>query len=810
LTAKQIFDQWFKHKGWKSFPFQRDMLKAFTEEYSGILNAPTGAGKTYAVFIPFLANWITNNNKPAKGLQLIWISPLRALSIDIRNALQAACDDLALDWRVEIRSGDTDTKTRAAQKKNMPEVLVTTPESIHILFASKGYEKLFNNLQCLVVDEWHELLGNKRGIQVELAMSRFKAINHSLLIWGISATIGNMDDALSTLLGDVTHEKRKMVKSGIEKKVNVISLLPDETEHLSWGGHLGVQLIKKLKPVIDKHKTTLIFTNTRAQCEIWYHRLINEYEDLAGLIAMHHGSLSREIRDWVEDALHKGILKAVVCTSSLDLGVDFRPVEAVVQIGGPKGVSRFTQRAGRSGHKPGEVSNIYFLPTHSLEIVEGAALKMAMKRKYFENRNLIINPIDVLVQYLVTLAVSDGFKPKPLLKEIKTTAAYAYLTDDEWRWCLNYITSGGKSLEAYDDYDKVDVIDGVFKVTSRKIAGRHRMSIGTIVGNALMKVQYMAGTPLGTVEESFARNLKKGQIFWFAGKPLQMVMIKDMSVIVKKAKATDKGKIPAWGGGKMSLSSHLGQVLRETYQLIADGKLNEPELKSLKKLFDIQRERSFLPNMKQTLIEEFKTDEGHHIYVYPFEGKFVHEIMGNLMAYRISKMIEPMSFSIATNDYGFEILSDKPIPIEDVLGMDVFSTDNLTEDINNCMNLGELASSKFRGIAMIAGLIFQGFPGKGKQNRHLQASSGLLFRVFHDYDKDNLLMKQAYQEVFDLELEEGRLRNALKRIRESEIILKKLEKMSPFCYPIKAEGIRGRVTYEKLDDRLDRMKLKYD
>lgn len=743
----------------------------------------------------------TNN-----GLQAVWITPIRALTREIQSSAQRVIHDLGLQWEVGIRSGDTSSSDRQKQKRRPPEILITTPESLHLLLASKGYDKFFGDLQCVVTDEWHELMGSKRGVQMELALSRLKVIRPDLKVWGISATIGNMDESLAVLMGDSLESDRlKVIRANVPKDIEVISVLPDEIERFPWSGHLGLKMIEKVLPIIDASQSTLIFTNTRAQCEIWYQHLLEVQPDLAGAIAMHHGSIARELRDWVENALHANQLKAVVCTSSLDLGVDFRPVETVVQIGSPKGVARFMQRAGRSGHQPGATSRIYFVPTHSLELMEGAALRQAIEEQRLESRIPYIRSFDVLIQYLVTLAVSDGFRPEEILPEVRGTFSFQSISDAEWRWILEFITTGGASLQAYDEYQKVEVLNGLYKVTNRRTALQHRLSIGTIVGDSSLQVKYLKGGFIGTIEEWFIAQLKPGDIFWFAGRALELVRIKDMTVQVRRSKST-KGKVPSWQGGRMPLSSELSVFLREKMAQAQQGDWRDVELRKLEPLFEVQNERSAIPRKDQFLIEYFKSREGYHLLVYPFEGRFVHEGMGSLLAYRISRL-QPISFSIAMNDYGFELLSDIEIPVEEALAKGLFSTQNLSEDIHASINETEMARRRFRDIASIAGLVFKGYPGKQKKSKHLQSSSQLFFGVFSDYEPDNLLLQQAYEEVQTFQLEEARLRRALNRINEQEILLQYPPKFTPFSFPIIVDRLRERLSSEKLADRIRRMTL---
>jgi ATP-dependent Lhr-like helicase len=693
---------------------------------------------------------------------------------------------------------------RTKQRKTPPQLLITTPESLHLLIASKGYPNFFKNLKTVVVDEWHELIGSKRGVQMELALSRLKGMKPTLKVWGISATIGNMDEAIAVLMGSTTDSPR-VIRANVPKNIEVECILPDEIERFPWAGHLGIKLLEKVLPILKKSKTTLIFTNTRAQCEIWYQQLLEADPDLAGVMAMHHGSIDRELRDWVEDALHTEQLKAVVCTSSLDLGVDFRPVETVVQVGSPKGVARFVQRAGRSGHQPGATSKIYFLPTHSLELIEAAALREAIAVGQLESRLPYIRSFDVLVQYLVTLAVSEGFRPEEIYGEIKGTYSYASLTPDEWAWCLDFIRTGGTSLDAYDEYRKVVVEGGLFKVDSRKIAMRHRLSMGTIVSDASLLVKYVKGGRIGTIEEWFIAQLKPGDVFWFAGRSLELVRVKDMMVQVKRTNKKT-GKVPAWLGGKLDFSSQMSDMLRFKMHQMAEGEIEDIELKTLLPLVELQQYRSHLPGRDEFLIEYFQSREGYHLIFYPFEGRYVHEGMGALIAYRLSQR-QPLSFSIAMNDYGFELLSDSPIPIEEALDDGLFDTHRLSEDIYASINAAEMAKRMFRDIASIAGLVFKGYPGKQKKERHLQSSSQLFFEVFNDYEPNNLLLLQSYEEVMTFVLQEARLRSVLQRIQSQHICLSRPEKATPFAFPIMVDRLRGRLSSEKLEDRIKKMKI---
>ncbi len=804
-------EAWFARQGWTAFPFQREAWQRYLAGENGLVNAPTGSGKTYSLLLPIFLEFLREFPADARerrrnGLRAIWITPIRALTREIQAAAQRAAEGLGLPWEIAVRSGDTSTSERTRQRQSPPELLITTPESLHLLLASPEHRTFFKNLKVIVADEWHELVGSKRGVLVELALSRLKGLLPALKVWGISATIGNMDEAVDVLLGRSRHERPySIVRAEQPKAVEVITVLPDEIETFPWAGHLGIKLLDKVVPIIQDSGSTLIFTNTRSHCETWYQRLLDAEPELAGVLAMHHGSIARELRDWVEDALHDGRLKAVVATSSLDLGVDFRPVDTVIQVGSPKGVARFLQRAGRSGHRPGAVSRIYFVPTHSLELIEGSALRGAIGEGTVESRIPFVRSFDVLVQYLVTLAVGGGFRPADILPEVRGTFSFESLSDAEWNWVLDFITTGGNSLGAYDEYKKVEIEDHIYRVTNRRTAMMHRLSIGAIVSESNLQVKYVTGGHIGSIEEWFVAQLKPGDTFWFAGRSLELVRIKDMTVQVRKSSAKS-GRIPSWLGGRMPLSSQLAAYLRRQIGRLRTDEQTEPELEKLRPLAEIQRRRSHIPAEDEFLIEYFQDREGYHLLLYPFEGRFVHEGMGSLLAYRLSRF-KPISFSIAMNDYGFELLSDVEIPIEEALGSDVFNTRYLSTDIQASINAAELARRRFRDIASIAGLVFKGYPGHQKRERHLQSSAQLFFDVFSDYEPDNLLLLEAYEEVMTFQLEEARLRAALERINTQKIILSRPDRATPFSFPIIVDRLREKLTSEKLEDRIAKMKV---
>ncbi len=814
-NLQQIAIDWFEQQNWTPFAFQKQVWTAFLQGKNGLLNAPTGSGKTYALWVAIVLEYIRKNpdylSEHKKGLKAVWITPLKALSIEIKQAAERFVEGIGGPLTVGIRTGDTDQKERAAQKRKMPDLLITTPESLHLLLASKGYDQTFKNVTAIVIDEWHELLGSKRGVQTELALSRLKTIASQLRIWGISATIGNLDQARQVLLGSDSSafENSTLIRANIKKKIKVKSIIPKKMETFPWRGHLGLHLLEEVIPIINKSKTTLLFTNTRSQCEIWFQKILEKHPEFAGEIAMHHGSINKETRIWVEHAIRNEQLKAVVCTSSLDLGVDFAPVETIIQIGGPKGVARFLQRAGRSGHQPGKESVIYFLPTHAIELIEASALQKAVKDKIVEDRVPYLNSYDVLVQYLTTLAVSNGFYPEEIFPEIKSTFCFQSITKEQYQWVLNFITMGAQSLQSYDEYKKVEIeADGKFKVNSRGVAMRHRLQIGTIVSDAILTVKYMKGGFLGSIEEWFVSKLKPGDVFTFAGRNLELFKVKNMQVLVRKSNKKT-AKVPSWMGGRMSFSSEMSELLREEMYLANSTSGKSRELNALNHIFEKQRQDSIVPGPGQFLIETFKTREGYHAIFYPFEGRFVHEALGSLLAYRIS-LLSPITFSIAFNDYGFELLSDQEIDMQQVLDNDLFTTDFLSSDLRKSLNATEMARRKFRDVAVISGLVFTGYPDKLLKSKHLQSSSQLLFNVFKEYEPDNLLFQQAFTETFEHQLEEGRLQLAMERISTQTILWKRCQKPTPFSFPIITDRLREKLSSEKLADRIRKMTIQLE
>ncbi len=804
-------EAWFAARGWSPHDFQREVWQAIAEGRSGLLHATTGAGKTYAVWLGALQAFAVKPKAPARAtakkvappLTVLWLTPMRALAADTLRALQQPLEALAPHWSAGARSGDTSSGERSVQNARLPTVLVTTPESLSVLLSRADAKDVLGTVKMVVVDEWHELLGNKRGVQVQLALARLKRWNPALCVWGMSATLGNLDEAMRTLLG---HEGGTLVQGQVPKRLVIDSLLPGRAERFPWGGHLGLTMLPQVIDEIASSGTTLVFTNTRSQSEIWYQAMLEAKPEWAGLIALHHGSLDRAVREWVEAGLKAGELRAVVCTSSLDLGVDFLPVERVLQIGSPKGVARLLQRAGRSGHAPGRPSRITLVPTHSIEMVEGAAARDAIAAGDIEARSTPEQPLDVLVQHLVTVALGGGFVPDDLYEEVRSTAAYARLGRESWDWCLAFVSQGGPSLAAYPDYRRaVPDAEGVWRVPDARLARRHRMNIGTIVSDASMAVQYVGGARIGTVEESFAARMKPGDCFLFGGRLLELVRIREMTAWVRRASGK-RPNVPRWNGGRMPLSTTLADAVVQQLALAGAGRYDSPELRCVRPLLEIQQQWSALPTPQTLLAETLKTREGWHLFLYPFAGRHVHLGLASLIAWRVAQHA-PRTFSIAVNDYGFELLSATEVDWPTLLPQVLAACDETTllREVLESLNAGELAQRRFREIARVSGLIFQGYPGEKRSNKQLQASSSLFWEVFRKYDPANKLLLQAEAELLAQELEIGRLRASLARIQTQQLVLQALPRPTPFAFPLMVERFREMLSNESVADRIARM-----
>ncbi|MGD2018395.1 MAG: ligase-associated DNA damage response DEXH box helicase [Planctomycetota bacterium] len=808
-------ERWFEGRGWTPFPFQREVWRRYLAGESGLVHVATGFGKTLAAWLgPVMegagderARRVPEKRGEAPPLTVLWITPMRALAQDLVKNLRDVTSEVAPGWLVEGRTGDTTSTDRGRQSRRLPTALVTTPESLSVLLSREDAAERFAHLQCVVVDEWHELFGTKRGVQTELALARLRRLAPGLRTWGLSATLGNLDEAARALLGPAAGGA--LVESDRRRELEVRSVVPGEIECFPWSGHMGLHLLDDVAAALDSARTALVFTNTRAQAERWYQALCYARYDDRERIALHHGSLDREQRGEVEAGLASGAYRAVVATSSLDLGVDFSPVDLVVQVGSPKGVARLAQRAGRSGHAPGLGSRLLCVPTHALELVEFAAAREALGEGAAEPRPSLRRPLDVLAQHIVTVAVGGGFRPDDLLAEVRETHAYRDLTDAEWSWALDFTRFGGETLSGYERFARVvEARDGRLVGASRRVARDHRLNIGTIVGYGSLEVRFRNGRRLGTIEEVFVSRLRPGDAFTFSGRALELIRVEDAAAVVRPA-SKPATLVPRWFGGRMPLSSELAAAVRRAMSRVRScletgESTGAPELDAVVPLFERQARTSRIPEPEELLIERVRTRDGDHAFLFPLEGRLVHEGLAALLAWRATRAAR-LTVTQSVNDWGLELVTRGRLPVDDDGWEALLTPDGLLEDLLACLDGSGLARRHFREIARVAGLVHQGLPGARKGQRQLQASAGLVFDVLSEHDPENLLLEQARREVMERTLEFSRLRAGLEALRGRAIRVERPGSLTPLSFPLWAERIRERVSSESWEDRVRTM-----
>jgi ATP-dependent Lhr-like helicase len=798
MPAKNPTLPFFRRRGWRPFAFQRETWKAWREGKSGLLHAPTGLGKTLAVWLGPVAEAIDTDD--TTGCRVLWITPLRALAHDTRQSLLEPVTDLGMDIEVGIRTGDSTAHQKSKLKKKLPFCLITTPESLSLFLTHDNFRDNLGGLTTIIVDEWHELIGTKRGVQTELCLARLRRWFPALRVWGLSATLGNTRQAADVLLGE--HAARAATISGnARNKITIKTLLPKTIERFPWSGHIGTRLAARVARKLEGGGTTLLFTNTRSQTEIWYQELLNLRPEWADELAMHHGSLDREARHRVEERLRDGSIRCVVCTSSLDLGVDFSPVARVIQVGSPKGIARLMQRAGRSGHSPGQASRLYCVPTNAFELVEFAAARDAIGENRIEARPPLRKPLDVLVQHLVTVCIGEPATPGALRDEVRTTFAYRDLGDEEWEWALDFITRGGRVLRNYPNYRKVVTVDGKLTVTDQRLIRSHRFGIGTITALPNVQLAYQNGGRLGTVEESFISRIKPGGVFIFGGRRLELVRLRRQKATVRNATKKAKGEIPVWGGARMPLSNELAHSVAE--RLHHDGP-QPPEMKVVAPVLAIQKAWSRIPRDDHLLIEHVQLRTESHLFVYTFAGHTVNEGLGSLVAWRISRRHEQL-IQVTMNNYGFSLAATTPLPFDEATWRELLTPGQLLDDLLACMNTAELARRQFREIARVSGLILQSPPNKRPATRDLQTSSSLLYEVFQRYDPGNLLLTQARREILDNQLEFTRMKATLDSIQPLPIHFVECERLTPMAFPLWADRLQAHYQGTDSTTRLEKM-----
>ncbi|MGP1346485.1 MAG: ligase-associated DNA damage response DEXH box helicase [Phycisphaerales bacterium] len=828
--GRAIVEAWFASRERAPFGFQRAAWDAYAGGRSGLVHAPTGMGKTLAVWLGPVLEWLDEHPgfEPVEGLsvggredgepvRVLWVTPLRALANDTAESLREPIHALGMPWTIEQRTGDTAQSLKKKQKERLPTALVTTPESLALLLSYPESRERLATLRCVVVDEWHELMSSKRGVMAELCLARLRSWNPGLRTWGLSATLGNLDEALRALAGvggggdgteggDTGGAPPLLIEGEHPKAIAIRTIVPGDLERFPWAGHLGLRLLPELIGAIERARTTLLFCNTRSQVELWFRAINQARMDWIGDVGLHHGSIDRALREEMEDRLRAGTIRCVVCTSSLDLGVDFSPVDQVIQIGSPKGIARLMQRAGRSGHRPGALSAVVCVPTNAFELVEFAAARDAVEVRDVESRPAITKPLDLLSQHIVTMALAGGFVEHELLAEVRSTNAFRELSDEEWRWTLEFAARGGRALAAYPNFQRLGEQDGRWLPRSSAVGREHRMRIGTITSDSSVRVAYTSGQTLGHVEESFVANLRAGDRFVFAGRVLELVRFREMTAQVKRSNRKS-GIVPRWGGSKTPLSTMLARAVRERVDAARRGVFEGEEMERARAMFEVQGDWSVVPGPDELLMEETGTRDGWHTFLFPFEGRLVHEGLGAVIAHRLAAGAE-RSMSVTVNDYGLEIMTAGPMELDDDEWREAMRVEGLVDDLLVALNSNELARRRFRDIARIAGLITQGFPGERRSNRHLQASSELFFDVFLDFEPDNLLLDQARREVLAEQLELERLRSALERIGTMRLVRVRSDRLTPLAFPLWAERLRTQhVSSESWASRIEKMAM---
>lgn len=856
-------EAWFARQGWTPMAFQRDCWHAWLAGRSGLLQVATGSGKTYAAVMGPVAELLAEGSGGAAGaagasggVALLILTPLRALSRDLALAIREPIEAMGWPLRVGLRNGDSSASERARQLRTPPEILITTPESLALLLSGPHAQRLFQGLRGVVIDEWHELLGSKRGSQCELCLSWLRRLRPGLRTWAVSATVGNPREAAQAAVGVET--EALIVSADLERRTTIRSLLPEAIDGFPWAGHLGLRMHEALVAALDPAISTLLFTNTRNQAERWYQCLRWACPEMEGALALHHSAIDRSGREAIEAGVKEGTIRWVVCTSSLDLGVDFQPVERVVQIGSAKNLARLLQRAGRSAHRPGGRSEVLFLPTNALELLEVSAMRRGLEQGLVEHRRPPEAPLDVLLQHLTGLACGPGFEPEQEWRTVRSCWSFQQLSRDDWDWCLRFLEEGGDCLGAYPRFRKLErealaagearplaaashhslpqdsSVQGkatsspslgalqasdamrqppaaaapfLYRVKEPAIARLHRLQIGTITADRAVTVRFVRGAVLGHVEEMFISRLKPGDTFFFAGRGLEFVRLREMTAMVK-ASSRRSSTVPAWAGGQMALSDLLSGHLRQEVARCAAGSLDTAELQALEPLLERQADLSRLPLPGQLLVEVCRSREGSHLYAYPFEGRFVHEGLGFLWAWRLAR-VQRGTITVSVNDYGFELLAPRGYPFAELFeehGEALLAGEGLLADLEMAINLSELCRRRFRAIAQVAGLVNNGYPGKGKSGGQLQISAALLFDVFQRHEPGNRLLAQARREVLSEQLEVERIAAALERLRSGEVILERTARPGPLAFPLLAERLNNRMSNESVLERLARLK----
>jgi ATP-dependent helicase Lhr and Lhr-like helicase len=778
---------WFAGKGWEVRRHQREMLEAARAGRSALLVAPTGAGKTLAGFLPTLVELIET---PADGLHTLYISPLKALAVDVQRNLLTPVAEMELPIRVETRTGDTPADRKARQRVRPPQILLTTPESLSLLLSHADSFTLFESLSCVVVDEIHAFAAGKRGDLLSLSLARLQAIAPAMRRVGLSATVADPEAFQGWLAPHGDAETVQIVRGDPGAEAEIAIMLPED-EKIPWSGHSGRWAAQQVMKEIERHRTSLVFCNTRSLAELIFQDLwaVNERNLPIGI---HHGSLSVEARRKVEAAVASGRLRGLVCTASLDLGVDWGDVDLVIQMGAPKGSSRLLQRIGRANHRLDEPSEAILVPGNRFEYLEARAALDAIDEGELDPELFRPGALDVLAQHIMACACSDPFVEREMLDEVRGSAPYAGLSEALFAEVLSFIESGGYSLKAYDKFKRLArESDGTWRVSHPRFVQQHRMNAGIIVDVPLYDVRFKGGRKLGTVEDNFAATLSPGDTFFFAGLVLEVERIDGMDLIVRAS--SKSARIPTYLGARMAMSTNLAERVRH-FLHDRDQWPRFPD--DVRDWLAVQDYRSKLPAPDELLVETFPHEHRHYMVAYSFEGWNAHQSLGMLITRRMeSAGLRPLGF--VSNDYALACYGLDPIPDPAAL----FSSDILEHEFVEWVRNSSLLKRAFREVAVIGGLVERHHPGKRKSGRQVSFSTDLIYDVLRRYEPDHLLLKAAWNDARTRMTDVGRLASLLDRAQGTMVHVE-LDRVSPMAVPVLVIIGRERTATGTVDDSL--------
>lgn len=782
------FSDWFAARAWHAHDHQLAMLDAAKAGEDALLIAPTGGGKTLAGFLPSLVD--IAQNEPA-GLHTLYISPLKALAVDIERNLKSPITEMGLPITVETRTGDTPQRKRKRQREKPPHLLLTTPESLALLLSYAEAPRMFRRLRTVIIDELHALAGTKRGDLLALCIARLSTLAKNSRRIGLSATVA-WPEELSTWLSpkaDPGTVRRIVSEEAIEPEIRIL----ETQEQLPWSGHMATHALPEIYAAILEHNTTLVFVNTRAQAEVVFQQLWRNNDDNLP-IALHHGSLAREQRRKVEAAIARGHLRAVVATSSLDLGVDWAAVDLVVQVGAPKGVSRLLQRIGRANHRLDCPSRAILVPANRFEVLECRAALEGVRAYTLDGDPPKSGGLDVLAQHLLGLSCSYPYQADAMYAEVCTAAPYSSLSRRDFDDTLRFVENGGYALGGYERYHRLARTDsGAYRIASPRGAQRYRMNVGTIVEAVSMKVRVRGGPMLGEIEEYFILGLEIGDTFVFSGQMLRFEGVRETTAIVTRAFG-EAPKVPAYQGGRLPLSSHLAERVRA---MLAEPKhwRNLPD--QVAEWLNIQRFRSVLPGRDNLLVETFPRGGKEYLVAYCFEGRNAHQTLGMLITKRMERAgCGPLGF-VAT-DYVLSVWSVHPIG--DITSL--FNEDMLGDDLETWMDESSMLRRTFRNVAVIAGLIERNYPGQQKNGRQITVSSDLIYDVLRQHEPDHILLRATRADAAHGLTDIRRLGDMLRRVKGC-ITHRRLDRVSPLAVPVLLEIGKESVYGSAFDDLLD-------